>query len=40
MKASEFMPIYKGINTYEGHITYEGVAEAFNLPYTPFATLK
>jgi alanine dehydrogenase len=39
-KASEFMPIFKGINTYNGHITYEGVAEAFNLPYTSFLTLK
>ncbi|MGB1097540.1 MAG: alanine dehydrogenase, partial [Acholeplasmataceae bacterium] len=40
IKAAEFMPIYKGINTYAGHITYEGVAEAFNLPYTSFLSLK
>jgi len=29
----------KGVNVYEGHITYKGVAEAFNLPYTDLQTL-
>jgi alanine dehydrogenase len=27
----------KGLNTYGGEITYEGVANAFNLPWTPVA---
>lgn len=27
----------KGVNTYKGHITYDAVADAFNLPYTPLA---
>lgn len=26
-----------GVNTYEGQVTYQAVAEAFNLPYTPLA---
>jgi alanine dehydrogenase len=25
----------KGLNTYNGKITHEGVANAFNLPWTP-----
>jgi alanine dehydrogenase len=25
----------KGLNTFDGKVTYEGVASAFNLPYTP-----
>jgi alanine dehydrogenase len=24
-----------GVNTYKGKITYQAVAEAFNMPYTP-----
>jgi alanine dehydrogenase len=39
-EASSYMPIYKGINTHQGHITYQAVAEAFDLPYQPFHTLK
>lgn len=38
--ASDYMPIYKGINTYLGYITYQAVAEAFDLTYQPFHTLK
>jgi alanine dehydrogenase len=29
----------KGVNTYKGRLTYPGVAEAFNLEYTPLDTL-
>jgi len=29
----------KGVNTYRGHITYPGVAEAFDLTYTPLEDL-
>lgn len=29
----------QGVNTYDGAITYAGVAEAFDLPYTPLETL-
>jgi alanine dehydrogenase len=29
----------KGVNTYKGKLTYPGVAEAFNLEYTPLDTL-
>ena len=29
----------KGVNTYAGHLTYRGVADAFNLPYTPLDAL-
>jgi alanine dehydrogenase len=29
----------KGVNTYKGKITYEGVSEAFGLEYTPVETL-
>jgi alanine dehydrogenase len=25
----------KGLNTFDGKVTYEGVASAFNLPFTP-----
>jgi alanine dehydrogenase len=28
-----------GINTYNGHLTYKAVADAFGLPYTPLETL-
>jgi alanine dehydrogenase len=28
-----------GVNTYNGNLTYKGVADAFGLPYTPFETL-
>lgn len=28
-----------GINTYNGHLTYQAVAEAFDLPYTPLGKL-
>jgi alanine dehydrogenase len=27
----------KGVNTFAGKLTYEAVAEAFDLPYTPFS---
>lgn len=33
LKISE--PLRHGLNTYRGHCTFRGVAEAFNLPYTP-----
>ena len=39
-EAAKYMPIYKGINTHQGHITYQAVAEAFDLNYQPFHTLK
>ena len=29
----------KGVNTYQGHITYEAVAEAFGLPWQPLSDL-
>jgi alanine dehydrogenase len=29
----------KGVNVFEGHITYPSVAEAHGLPYTPLANL-
>jgi alanine dehydrogenase len=29
----------KGLNIYDGHVTYEAVAQAFNMPYTPYNTL-
>ncbi|MBM3133794.1 MAG: alanine dehydrogenase [Chloroflexi bacterium] len=29
----------RGVNTYAGHLTCQGVAEAFGWPYTPLATL-
>jgi alanine dehydrogenase len=29
----------KGINTYEGHVTYEPVADAHKLAYVPISTL-
>jgi len=29
----------KGVNTYKGKLTYSGVAEAFDLEYTPLETL-
>ena len=29
--------IAKGVNVIDGKVTYEGVAEAFNLPYTPLS---
>jgi alanine dehydrogenase len=28
-----------GVNTYDGHLTYKAVADAFGLPYTPLETL-
>ena len=31
--------IAKGVNTYDGHCTYKGVAEALGLSYTPVADL-
>ena len=39
IKASLYEPIYKGINTYKGHVTYQAVAEAFDLHYQPFHSL-
>ena len=32
-------PLSKGINTYNGHVTYEKVAEAHNLPYESYENL-
>jgi len=32
-------PIASGVNTYDGHVTCEGVADAFDLPHTPIADL-
>ena len=29
----------KGVNVYDGHVTYKGVADAFNMPYTEISTL-
>ncbi len=29
----------KGVNTYLGHLTYQAVADAFGMPFTPLATL-
>ncbi len=26
----------KGLNTYEGNLTYEAVAEAFDMPFTEY----
>ena len=31
--------ISRGINTYNGRLTYEGVASAFNQPYTPISEI-
>ncbi len=28
-------PLQLGLNTFAGHLTYQGVAEAFDMPYTP-----
>jgi alanine dehydrogenase len=28
--------LLKGLNTYQGHLTYQAVAEAFDLPHTPY----
>ncbi|MCC6157156.1 MAG: alanine dehydrogenase [Deltaproteobacteria bacterium] len=30
------LPLRKGINIYKGKVTYRGVAEAWDLPYTPY----
>ena len=32
-------PLAKGVNTYQGHITYQAVAESHELPYTPLEKL-
>ncbi|HNT05218.1 MAG TPA: alanine dehydrogenase, partial [Anaerolineae bacterium] len=29
----------KGVNTYQGHVTYKAVAEAFDIPYRPLSEL-
>jgi alanine dehydrogenase len=29
------LPLQLGLNTFNGHLTYQGVAEAFDIPYTP-----
>lgn len=31
--------LFRGVNTYQGKLTYQGVAEAFDLPYTPLESL-
>ena len=28
--------LLKGLNTYQGHLTYQAVAEAFDMPHTPY----
>ncbi len=33
--AAEDLSLAKGVNLVEGRITHKGVADAFNLPYTP-----
>ncbi|MBM9605625.1 alanine dehydrogenase [Desulfopila inferna] len=35
----ENQEIRRGANVIDGHITYEGVAQAFDMPYTPIDTL-
>ncbi|MFM9057895.1 MAG: alanine dehydrogenase [Planctomycetaceae bacterium] len=37
MRVSE--PLVKGVNTYAGHVTYQAVAEAHGLAWTPLGTL-
>lgn len=32
-------PLRKGVNVYDGHVTYEAVAKAHDLPYVPIADL-
>ena len=29
----------EGVNVYDGHVTHEGVAQAFGLEYTPISQL-
>ncbi len=36
---SENAPLAKGLNVVDGKVVYEGVAEAFNLPFTPPETI-
>jgi alanine dehydrogenase len=38
--AKHSKPICKGINTFNGHITYEGVSEAFDLPFQRFEDIS
>lgn len=33
---NKYPELLKGLNTYQGHITYEAVANAFDLPFYPF----
>jgi len=33
------LPLSKGVNTYRGHVTYQAVADATRLPYTPIEQL-
>ncbi|MDR0287777.1 MAG: alanine dehydrogenase [Clostridiales bacterium] len=33
------VPLYMGLNTYKGHVTYKGVADALNMEYCDPATL-
>jgi alanine dehydrogenase len=37
--AAEDLSLAKGVNLVEGRITHRGVADAFNLPYTPIEEL-
>jgi alanine dehydrogenase len=37
--AADDLSLAKGVNIVEGRITYKGVADAFNLPYTPVQEL-
>jgi alanine dehydrogenase len=40
LEAIRFDPaLAQGVNTYDGHLTYKAVADAFGLPYTPLETL-
>lgn len=38
--AKENLSLARGVNLVEGKITYQAVAEAFNLPYTPLKEIK
>jgi len=35
----KYPELLRGLNTYQGHVTYQAVAEAFDLPYKPPHTL-
>ena len=35
----EHLPLARGVNCWDGHCTYEGVAEGVGVEYTPLAKL-